>query len=80
MMNKQYLVRSYCFNQVLVILATWFVSPLEAQISKKGWWSTTVSRKPLYKGKDIKYLSDNKNHGLIKGKQKTVKDKVGDGM
>jgi len=35
-MNKQYLVRSYCFNQVLVILATWFVSPLEAQISKKG--------------------------------------------
>lgn len=80
MMNKQYLVRSYCFNQVLVILATWFVSPLEAQISKKGWWSTTVSRKPLYKGKDIKDLSDNKNHGLIKGKQKTVKGKVGDGM
>ena len=65
---------------MLVILATWFVAPLEAQISKKGWWSTAVSRKTLYQGKDIKDLSDNKNDGLIKGKQNTVKGKVGDGM
>ena len=80
-MNKQCLVRNYCcFNLVLVILATWFVAPLEAQISKKGWCSTTVSRKTLYQGKDIKDLSDNKNDGLIKGKQNTVKGKVGDGM
>ena len=37
MVKKQCLVRNYCFNLVLVILASWFVVPLEAQISKKGW-------------------------------------------
>ncbi|MDP6748399.1 MAG: LamG domain-containing protein [Candidatus Poribacteria bacterium] len=79
-MNKQYLVRNCGLNLVLVILAIWFVSPLEAQISKKGLMIHYSFEKSTIKGKDIKDLSGNKNDGLIKGKQKTVKGRVGDGM
>ena len=67
---------------VTALFATLFFFPRDtkAKVSREGLILHYSFDKNSIKGKDITDLSGNKNDGLIKGKQKTVKGKVKEGM
>ena len=67
---------------VTALFATLFFFPgdTKAKVSREGLILHYSFDKNSIKGKDITDLSGNKNDGLIKGKQKTVKGKVKEGM
>ena len=77
-MKRQGLTHHLILNLFLVVFLVDL--PANAKVSKKGLMIHYSFDKKTITGKDIKDLSGNKNHGLIKGKQKTVKGKVAEGM
>ena len=77
-MKRQGLTYHLILNLFLVVFLVNL--PVNAKVSKKGLMIHYSFDKKTITGKDIKDLSGNKNHGLIKGKQKTVKGKVAEGM
>ena len=66
--------------RVLMIILVFCVLSIHAQVNKKGLIIHYSFDKKTITGKEIKDLSGNKNHGVIKGSQKTVKGKVGQAM
>ena len=66
--------------RVLMIILVFCVLSIDAQVNKKGLIIHYSFDKKTITGKEIKDLSGNKNHGVIKGSQKTVKGKVGQAM